>query len=501
MTGASEDLLRAVYGLRKAAEAQFTGNAYYQVANDINELIEMLGWREDAVAPGQDAVLGFATMLDEVRKFAKTGTSGSMYSATLYKLDELAVYLKGAAISNPKAAPAAVPAPAAPAAPQPAPVVAESAPAAAPVKACDSAVEPDELLQAAYGLRKAAEAEFTGNAYYTVVNEVDALIETLGWDASKARVGGDAAYGFATMISKVRKFASAKITGIELAVVEAKLNRLASILTPAAAPDKQPVQAAPAAEPANTKPVLAVLAAVPVSTVAGPTFDALAAASKARVEVVAESLGIVAAHHVAAPHEPEKRSSEPCSMPEVAPVEPVAVSAPEPEPEPAPVESVSVAPACPFHAQLVPAVAEENAGVVASSGKSFDELAAASKAQVENSASRLGIEAPHVVIAPEAVEALSDRRLESLSSGDASEIVEAAEPARDAGQADSQPHIAEAAPDLGSPAAEGEIAVAKEVAPKAEAAAIPQAKVIQPAEKKRKTLFKLWLDLAFGRKD
>ncbi len=35
MTGASEDLLKAVYGLRKAAEAQFTGNAYYQLTNEI----------------------------------------------------------------------------------------------------------------------------------------------------------------------------------------------------------------------------------------------------------------------------------------------------------------------------------------------------------------------------------------------------------------------------------------------------------------------------------
>ena len=55
MTGASEDLLQAVYGLRKAAEGQFTGNAYYQVANEINELIELLGWGsgEAAAGPGR----------------------------------------------------------------------------------------------------------------------------------------------------------------------------------------------------------------------------------------------------------------------------------------------------------------------------------------------------------------------------------------------------------------------------------------------------------------
>ena len=77
MTGASEDLLQAVYGLRKAAEGQFTGNAYYQVANEINELIEVLGWGSGEAGPGQGAAYGFATMLDEVRKLARTGTSGS----------------------------------------------------------------------------------------------------------------------------------------------------------------------------------------------------------------------------------------------------------------------------------------------------------------------------------------------------------------------------------------------------------------------------------------
>ncbi len=144
MTGASEDLLQAVYGLRKAAEGQFTGNAYYQVANEVNELIELLGWGSGEAAPGQGAAYGFATMLAEVRKFAKTGTSGSLYSAITYKLDVLASYMtatgsapepvseKSAVAATPASAPVAEPAPAVAAA-----SVAEPAPAVAAVPAAD----------------------------------------------------------------------------------------------------------------------------------------------------------------------------------------------------------------------------------------------------------------------------------------------------------------------------------------------------------------------------
>ncbi len=89
-----------------------------------------------------------------------------------------------------------------------------------------------------------------------------------------------------------------------------------------------------------------------------------------------------------------------------------------------------------------------------------------------------------------------------------------------------EPAPAEAAPDLGEPAVQGEapaveeavivevaaaeiaappaVAAAPEPAPEAAAVAPVQKIEIEPAEPKRKepkTLFKLWLDLAFGRKD
>ena len=152
MTGASEDLLQAVYGLRKAAEGQFTGNAYYQVANEVNELIELLGWGSGEAAPGQGAAYGFATMLAEVRKFAKTGTSGSLYSAITYKLDVLASYMTAAGSApapvGEKPAVAAAPAPVAAPAPEPAPAVA-AALAPEPAPAVAAAPEPAPAVAAA----------------------------------------------------------------------------------------------------------------------------------------------------------------------------------------------------------------------------------------------------------------------------------------------------------------------------------------------------------------
>ncbi len=395
MTGASEDLLQAVYGLRKAAEGQFTGNAYYQVANEINELIEVLGWGSGEAGPGQGAAYGFATMLDEVRKLARTGTSGSLYSAITYKLDVLASYMTApgsapapvsekpavaaapapapvaepapavaaASVAEPAPAVAAVPAaepapavaavpvaepaPAVAAAPEaePAPAVAaapvaEPAPAVAatpvaePAPAVAAAAELEDLLQAAYGLRKAAEAEFTGNTYYQIANEIDGLIESLGGNEGGVTPGQDAAYGFATMIGEVRRLAKARTEGNQYYSIVVKLDRLESYMTPAAPVSEQPTAPAPATAPAAAPVTAPASAPVHTPSPAIPTFDDLAAASKARVEIVAAGLGIVPAHHMAPPHHEapdvlEKRSSEPCSMAELAPIAEEQVAAAE----------------------------------------------------------------------------------------------------------------------------------------------------------------------------
>ncbi len=622
MTGASEDLLQAVYGLRKAAEAQFTGNDYYQVANEIAVLIELLGWGDGPVPVGQGASYGFATMLDEVRKLARASTSGSQYNVIVHKLDGLASYVSPAASVPAPAAPvsekpaaAATPAPAPVAAPVevPASVPAPTPSAAKPTfddlaaaskarveevavslgigaahhaapshqeaEAAPAAGPSEQLLQALYGLRKAAEAQFTSNAYYQVANEINGLIELMGSGDGRVPAGQDAAYGFATMLDEVRKLAETGTSRNQYFAIVCKLDLLASYVTPAA--------------PASEKPAAAV----------APAVHAAEAAPADEV--------------------PERRSSEPCSMAELAlmAAEPVdhahdgagdaakcpfhavfadtaEVPAAEPTLEaaaaPMPTDHVhdeaGDAVECPFHAKFAdtaealaaePAPAHEEPAPASSENvASFDDLAAASKARVELAAESLDVAPAHhaapsqpeaevvaVVIetiavaesapAPEAApsqpeaeavvavaaaepapaahpsapsqaeaaEAPSEWRLESRSSSAVGQCLESAEPAAIPGQTAPEPDTAEAAPDLGSPAAQSEAPAVEEIvaleAPTAEIAvepavaaapapeavaptAVQKIEVIKPAETKRKepkTLFKLWLDLAFGRKD
>ena len=523
MTGASEDLLQAVYGLRKAAEMQFAGNAYYQVANEINELIELVGWGDGSITVGKDAAYGFPAMLAEVRKLAGTTTSGSQYNVILYKLDQLASYVTPVA---------SVPTPAAPPpTAEPTAAVAASAPAAppapAPAAVSVSTAAPDDLLQAVYGLRKAAEGELTGNAYYQVANEIDALIESLGASGGSVPASQGAAYGFATMIEEVRKLAKTRTAGNQYYFIVCKLDLLASYLKPAAAPAQAaapvaapasekpaPVAAAPVtAAPAAVCPAMAPVGAAPVATPASapahtpsaakPTFADLAAASKARVEAVATSLGITPSHH-AAPHhddepaaasaELERRSSEPCSMAELAPivVEPVAAAALPAEAAASPHTAghphdagspdatgghAAGGAACPFHALFVAEPAEEPAAEPAPSAhddlalaarekiESFDDLASASKAQVEQVAASLGVATAHPAVPSqaEAVEAPSERRLESRSSEAVSQSLVSVEPAIIPGDAASHLDVPEAAPDLGSPAPQGEVVAVEEI--------------------------------------
>lgn len=409
----------------------------------------------------------------------------------------------------------------------------------------------EDLLQAVYGLRKAAEGQFTGNKYYQAVNEIDGLIDQLDWDAGVAP-GKGAAYGFASMLAEVRKIARATLFGNQYYMVANKLDVLASYLTPSANETAKPasemraapapVHEAPAAAPVN-EPLSA-----PAS--AKPTFADLAAASKARVEEVAASLGIAPAHHAEPQHhetetlavgELERRSSEPCAMAELAPIvlEPVAAAA-------IPAETFAAAnlagaahdlgspPAQAWNGAgqgTASAAAPEKAapppmeyptpandrGPIATRQKieSFDELAAASKARVEHVAESLGIAAAHALPPShlQAPEAPGERRLESPGSEAFKQSLESIEPAAVSAEAAAGPGAAEAAHDLGSPAAESQVPVEETVAIEIAAAGIavepPQLtaaqriqveELLEPGRKEPKTLFTLWLDILFGRK-
>ncbi|MGO9475789.1 MAG: hypothetical protein ACLPWS_20645 [Rhodomicrobium sp.] len=427
MTGTSGDFLQAVYGLRKAAEAEFSGNEYYRVANEIAGLAELAGWDKDAPA-GKGAAYGFASMLAEVRKLAAAGVPANRHSLVAHKLDVLQAILT---------------------------------PPAKEIRERMTETSGD-LLQAVYGLRKAAEAEFSGNEYYRVANEIAGLAELAGWDKGEP-AGKGAAYGFASMLAEVRKLAATSVPANRYSLVAHKLDVLQAILTP---PAKETGKAGAMSE--KREAAIAANAAAGTSAAPKPGFSELAALSAARVQEMAESLGIAPAHRIphAAAEAPaglgmERRSSEPCAMAELAPVtmEPLAPAA-------------------------IPAgqkVAEETP---------------------------------------------AERRLERRSSEPVKEILEAMEPAPILAEGPPEPDPAEAAFYLGSPAPQSDAGLEEEEVradiAAAEAAAEPAALVSaavpdnaappagqkievkkpdQTKAKPPKTLFKLWLDLAFGRKD
>ncbi|MGO9174220.1 MAG: hypothetical protein ACLP7P_19955 [Rhodomicrobium sp.] len=378
-----------------------------------------------------------------------------------------------------------------------------------------------ELLQAVYGLRKAAEAEFSGNEYYRVANEIAGLAELLGWDQATP-AGKDAAYGFASMLAEVRKLAGTGVTGNRYYIIVHKLDALQAILTP---PAKETGKAGAMSE----KPVAPVAAAAAAGEAAAPKrdFSELAAASAARVQDVAESLGIAAAHHIPPVHaaveadgELERRSSEPCAMAELAPVsvEPVASAA-------IPAETI----AAPSSKEAVHDAGSEAAqtqhGTLEGTG-----LAAAAPQTAAEPALQPSLPAhdAKTLAAGQKVEeeTLAERRLERRSSEAGAEILEPVEPAAIPAEGPPEPNLAEAAFYLGSPAPESDaeleeesvredIAAAEAAAELAAAVSAPvfdtpapsagqKIEVKKPDQTKAKppkTLFKLWLDLAFGRKD
>ena len=69
MTGGKLGLSEAVRSLQRAAEAEFDGNPYYRVANQISELTEVL---KNIPPAGENIAAGdFASQLAELRRAAK----------------------------------------------------------------------------------------------------------------------------------------------------------------------------------------------------------------------------------------------------------------------------------------------------------------------------------------------------------------------------------------------------------------------------------------------
>ena len=257
--------MQALYGLRKAAEAQFTGNAYYQVANEINGLIELLGSGDGRVPAGQDAAYGFATMLDEVRKLAEAGTSRNQYFAIVCKLDLLASYMTPAAPASEKPAAAVAPADHA----------AEAAPAAEVLETRSS--EPCSMAELAPIAAEPVDHAHDGAGDAAKCPFHAILADTAGVPAAEPAPEAAAAPMPADHVHDEAGDAAE-------CPFHAKFADTAEALA-----------AEPA--PAHEEPA-------PASRENVASFDDLAAASKARVELAAESLDVAPAHH-AAPSQPE----------------------------------------------------------------------------------------------------------------------------------------------------------------------------------------------------
>ena len=184
----------------------------------------------------------------------------------------------------------------------------------------------EDLLKALNGLKSAAGNELSGEAHEVALQHIKGLFRLAGFDGEDTGEGGnEAPVSFAQALANVRTQAEGELSGNAFYLASNSLDDLAGLSSglvthsPEHAPEPVLGHASgTAAEPAP----------------AAPSFDDLAAASKARVEEAA-SLGAKTAHHQATLHEHheahehydvlagmefEKRSSEPCCMPEILPL-------------------------------------------------------------------------------------------------------------------------------------------------------------------------------------
>jgi hypothetical protein len=201
----------------------------------------------------------------------------------------------------------------------------------------------EDLLKALNGLRRAADNELSGEAHGAALQHIKDLYRLAGFDGEDTGDGGsEPAPAFAEALSEVRAQAEGELYGNAFYLASKTLDGLASFVRrPISAsvehrPEPEHVQAEspePVSVTAPESPTVEVVQVAPT----GASFDELAAAAKARVEQAAASLGLEIVHQSAPPlddhheahqqddplagfEELEKRSSEPCSMPEIEPI-------------------------------------------------------------------------------------------------------------------------------------------------------------------------------------
>ena len=172
----------------------------------------------------------------------------------------------------------------------------------------------EDLLQALNGLQRAADSELSGDAREAASQYVKELFRFAGFDGEDAGEGrGEEAVPFAQALAEVRTQAEGELSGNAFDLASIIFDDLASLSpSSASAPQehaREAVEHEPAAEPApphffepaSETPAESARAGAALSAA---SFNEVGAASKARVEEVAASLGI----GIARPSPPRLRS-------------------------------------------------------------------------------------------------------------------------------------------------------------------------------------------------
>jgi hypothetical protein len=264
---------------------------------------------------------------------------------------------------------------------------------------------PSSFASALELARVAIELDLNGNAFYLASKKLDAVRAFLP-------APGDTPAASAPILETTEAAPSEKANGeegVEEDVSASAENEPTEAGAVESAPESQPEAASDDAE-SSAAPVarvsaddIAVASWQPLPE--GPSFDALSAASKARVEDVAKSYGIQTVHHheapahlhenVAAAHsESVIDEADAPSMPDSAPAEPVIGGPVEATERPTASESEGSSDEASAPAPALDTSATEPRAV------SFDDLAGEATARVEEVAKSYGIETVHHHEAP-----------------------------------------------------------------------------------------------------
>ena len=159
----------------------------------------------------------------------------------------------------------------------------------------------EDLLKALNGLKNAADNELSGEAHDVALRHIKGLFRLADFDGEDTGEGAnEASIPFAQAIAEVRTQAEGEMSGNAFYLASKSLDDLANLSSsPVSAPlDHAPE---PVTEPAPqvSEPVSQTPPESPRAEAqpAGPSFDELAATSKARVEEAAASLGLEVVHH------------------------------------------------------------------------------------------------------------------------------------------------------------------------------------------------------------